>query len=99
MARVTLFDQASISPYSRFFGLENQVTVVGHGLQPDDYIPFEAVETNAAPMAKNCGCDFVPAGAISMRSRREPWGGTGKPLSAASNIAPISTASIRLLNS
>ena len=68
MARVTLFDQASISPYSRFFWLENQVTVVGHGLQPDDYITFEAVETNAAPMAKNCGCDFVPAGAISLNS-------------------------------
>lgn len=68
MARVTLFDQASISPYSRFFWLEDQVTVVGHGLQPDDYITFETVETNAAPMARNCGCDFVPAGAISLNS-------------------------------
>lgn len=66
MAFVTLFDHTSISPNSRFFYLDQQLTIVGIGLPPGDYITFEVVESNPATRARNCGCDLVPPGKIAL---------------------------------
>ena len=68
MARIVLFDQNSMQPTSRLFYLHEQVTVVAHGLQADDYITFEVTKINAASMAQACGCDYRPPGVISINS-------------------------------
>lgn len=71
MATVTLFDQSSISPTSRYFYIDHQLTIVAIGMRPGDFITFEVVEANPAARAKQCGCDLLPSGKIALAAVQE----------------------------
>jgi len=71
MAHVTLFDNSSVSPTSRFFYIDYQLTIVAIGMPAGDFITFEVVESNPAARVQNCGCDLLPPGKISMAAVQE----------------------------
>ena len=52
MDPITLFDSQSANLDSVTFELKGQRTVIGLGLQPDDYITFEVVKVSAGAMPR-----------------------------------------------
>ena len=56
-----LFDHTSIGPHSAVFDIPSQVTITAFGLQPDDYITFEALQLTPGARAFACGCVLTPA--------------------------------------
>lgn len=71
MASKILFDHTSISTISPYFYIDEQVTIIGIGMPEGDYLTFEVAEINPAARARNCGCDLIPPGDISLARVQE----------------------------
>jgi len=55
-APVILFDSSSVELESKVFEIKKQLTIRAIGLQPGDYITFEALSVTAGARSSVCGC-------------------------------------------